>query len=495
MIANADDFRAAFSSAHVQYEVTFRPQLRQLEEALADGTLKRTALIDESREIHAREYIVNSFLAALNWRMTSAPTEGLPNLVPETAIASEDRGTRRYMDYLGIEAGTTRPLLLVETKRPRTELPRLANGDSTTPPERIVARGLRGEGLTGTWNKWLSNDVGDYIRSLHAKAGTVPKRVVITNGDWLILLADPEDAFLGQGEVGIRNVLVCEARSDILRHSQTLFESLEHSRVLSGVRPLSVAELPFYVDPHLLDTAMHGLHLLYDEEPGIHQLPAPRIKVAPILFLGSKFGGWVVVEEATDYDLPRNPDGLSVHLEEVQNAAEALLLRVNRALGTMLAPRGIDEHYSDGRAFAVLPAVIQKTGEANGFRLVTGASTHYLRPASSIPNCPFHNYAHAAKHVAAREQLVVLRRSTKPRSFFYSTEEHHCAHADVRAAKAAPVLDDIRCGPRSRGRGAAFCEIWPFESHLCCRTCVYESVCTAATVFRLPCTTGSYTER
>jgi len=35
--------------------------------------------------------------------------------------------------------------------------------------------------------------------------------------------------------------------------------------------------------------------------------------------------------------------------------------------------------------------------------------------------------------------------------------------------------------------GQAFCEIWCFEQHLCCRTCVFEEVCAKSEVFRLPC--------
>jgi len=68
-------------------------------------------------------------------------------------------------------------------------------------------------------------------------------------------------------------------------------------------------------------------------------------------------------------------------------------------------------------------------------------------------------------------------------------EPHHCAHRDVISAKGTPITPANRsqCGPRSGRDGQAFCEIWRFEQHLCCRTCAFEEVCLKVAVFQLPC--------
>lgn len=60
---------------------------------------------------------------------------------------------------------------------------------------------------------------------------------------------------------------------------------------------------------------------------------------------------------------------------------------------------------------------------------------------------------------------------------------------NVALAKSQTVTakNRERCGPRSSRDGEAFCEIWSFERRLCCRTCVFEPVCTKAQVFHLPC--------
>jgi hypothetical protein len=106
--ANADALRLAIRKISADYENIFRPQLAMLEAALGSGRLPRSSpQIDESREVHRRTFIVNSLLAALNWRMSTSPDEGLPNLVPEASVASTERSCVFRSDP-GTDSGTTR---------------------------------------------------------------------------------------------------------------------------------------------------------------------------------------------------------------------------------------------------------------------------------------------------------------------------------------------------------------------------------------------------
>ena len=80
--------------------------------------------------------------------------------------------------------------------------------------------------------------------------------------------------------------------------------------------------------------------------------------------------------------------------------------------------------------------------------------------------------------------VSIESRSTEPRSFFYSGEDHHCTHREVARAKSSQVTPGNResCGSRSGRDFDPFCEIWGFERHLCCRSCIFEEVCTAADI-------------
>ena len=107
-------------------------------------------------------------------------------------IRSTKRGTVRFLDYLGLERQDDKPLLIVETKRPSEALPCLRitePGDELMSAAEVLCDGLRGSRLLGDWNEWLDT-LSDYVRSLHEKSGHYPRRVMLTNGEWLIIFRD-----------------------------------------------------------------------------------------------------------------------------------------------------------------------------------------------------------------------------------------------------------------------------------------------------------------
>jgi hypothetical protein len=378
--------------------------------------------------------------------------------------------------------------MIVETKRAAITLPSLTGRAVVSTRAEVFSRGLGGEALTGDWSTWLLRDLGDYVRSVRDKANGVPARVVITNGDWLVLFSDPADAFLEGGTRTPGQIFVYDSLEALAASAPEVFELLEQSHVVGGLQAASLENLSFCVAAESVHAAMYGLRLLYDKEPGINAPTIPRIKVSPVVFVGSGVGAWVCVQDTrNDYPLPTDGQELPAHLAAVRSAAEELLTQINGQLRTALIPRPIEEHYSDSAAFTALRGVTAQSSDRTRFLLVTGSRTHYLSPVSSVPGCGFHDYA-AARNEGVAGDLVTLR-TTNPRSFFQSKELHHCAHRGVKLAKESPVaaMNEQRCGPRSRGLGQAFCEIWEFETHLCCRTCAYETVCTRAEVFHLPC--------
>ncbi|WP_148228641.1 hypothetical protein [Thermus scotoductus] len=481
-VRNADEFLLRFRRIFEDYEQLFAPSIAQLRAQYAGKPGED--LLDYSLEVHAREYIVNSLLAALNWRLDAQPEEGLPNLVPEVPVRSSQRGTLRFLDYLGRERQTNNPLLIVETKRPNAELPQAWNPAATY--SEIISMGLAGEALNGEWSKWLG-DLRDYVRSIHNNTEKAPRRVVLTNGNWLILFLDPPDAFLEGGTHNPNRILVFENRTEIERRFSELFRHQEYQHVLGKPPVLTPGELPFYLDSETVDRAMHGLRLRYIEQQGIYN-PQPVIKVAPVVFLRSQYGAWFRVEAPPqEYELPRKEADLGRHLVEVHKAAEDLLRQVNQRLGTSLQPFPLHKHYEDEDTFTAIPGVVEC--ERNEFLVITGDKTHYLLPEPSVPDCPYHDWSKCNSAGVPSNPGPILARSIAPRSFFISGELHHCAHRDVNSAKTSPIAsaNRSRYGLRSGQEGEAFCEVWRFEQHLCCRTCVFEEVCTKVTVFQLPC--------
>ena len=483
-VLNADDFLGAYQKLQRDYDRLFGPLIAKLRQTLTAMNPAAITNLNSSLEQHARAYVINALLAALNWRQDVGPDTGLPNLFPEVPVRSVSSDTVRFLDYLGLERETTKPLVIVEAKRPSAALPSTV-GHFVSYSE-AVARGIEGERLNADWNSWLSG-LGDYVRSTIARTQTTPRRVVITNGDWLILFLNPANAFLLPETVVAGQIIVFAGRRDIEANYHTLFRHLEHQHVAGTAPALHVGELTFVLNPSHATKAMHGLHLKYIDQSGIFS-PAPAIKLAPVLFLKTIFGSSLcVISGETEYDLPGRREHFAAHLREVRKAARRLLSDVSRQLGRPLNLESLSQHYADQQTFTAIPGV-SRSGE-NEYRIATGDWTHYVNGTASVPACPFHDWHVANTAGVTFGKTAIAARSTSPRSFFVSTEVHHCAHQNVYLAKASQITqaNRERCGTRSGDVGQAFCEIWQFETHLCCRTCVFEDVCTRAEVFRLPC--------
>jgi hypothetical protein len=446
---NAIEFRTRFLGATSDYLRLFQPLLDKLRAQLAATTAPPAPDpdLDDSLEFHARAYILNALLGALNWRLDVNPQDGLPNLVPEAAVVSDASGTRRFLDYLGFERQTDKPLLVLEAKRRNVALPLLASLPKNARASAqkmvdqpsyavILSRGLAGEKLSGEWSNWLA-ELRDYIKSIHTRTGVAPKRVVMANGNWLILFLRPDQAFLDASHRPAESILVFRDSNDIVQHAEEIFSALEHQRVLGEVPFLAPVELPFHVTGDSIRKAMHALRLRYDHTPGIYHA-APVIHVAPAIVLQGQQGAWLRVENpGQQYELPHDPARLGEHLAQVRTAAEALLADIGQRLNKVFPATSLEDHFHDTASFAVQKAVTPFPEEE--YFILTGGNTHYLHPEPSVANCPHHDWGKSNA-----------------------------------AGLATPPA-------------AAFCEVWSFERRLCCRTCAFESVCTQTEVFRLPC--------
>lgn len=493
VVANADTFALACRRLQGSYESTFKYRIAQVRaqfgKQLPQGEREVALdLLDQALEAHARAYVVNGVLGALNWRIESLPEDGLGELIPEAPVLSLLSDTTRFLDYLGLERETNVPLLIVETKRPSSVLPQLtgtARAKAASFPE-TLALGLAGEALSGSWNGWLK-DLRDYVRTAAAKGGQYPRRAVITNGDWFVVFMDPADSFGDAVKRDPSQILVFESAADIQARAGEFFSSLAHQFVVRHAPALKLGAVAFEITSSKVRSAMHGLRLRYSEHREVYAV-LPTISVAPILLLGLVNGSWIRVEiPPRAFDVPHDPVALASHLHEVEAAAADLREKVNTALAANLPLMSLDEHYADSDGFAGLKGVVENA--TDDFIVVTGTHTHYVRETPTVPACPYHDSSRATQDAVAA-QPVLLVRSMDPRSFFVSGEPHHCAHIVVSDAKASPItgLNLEQCGPRSGQAGHAFCEIFRFETRLCCRTCAFETICTKAQVLNvMPC--------
>jgi hypothetical protein len=312
----------------------------------------------------------------------------------------------------------------------------------------------------------------------------------VTDGEWLAIFENPQNAFLSS-QLPDPDQIRWYGTWEVIQQAATeIFRSLEYHAVLGEAPALAAASLPFFVAPGEVNAVMHGLRLVYQDSrwPYGHELST--IRVAPALFLRTRSGSWLRVEtfaEARQREIPRAEGDLKGHLDEMAGLAGDLRREVDRHLGESPPTWTLTEHYRDQDAFGSLPGVRRDGRDA--YLVATGEETHFLRLQPTVPDCPWHDWNKCSEHGVAEGTAPAEHSTPRRRLLFVSRQTHHCAHLAVMAAKLGPVTDANRtdCGSRSAENDGPFCEIFPFEQHLCCRTCVFEDVCTASTRFHLPC--------
>ncbi len=422
---NAEDFRQKYLKIRSNYEDTYWGQIEKVR-AMYEHSEAAVAhsCADELLEAHFREYFVNSFLQALNWRLNISPDEGLPNLIPESPVASVSRGTKRRLDYLGIERETQKPLLIVETKRPGSTLPKRKDPPNrqaleqpvNDPTPSVIADGLRGQELAGKWNEWLE-DLRDYVLDVQDKSHAIPKRVVLTDGRWFILFTDPVDSFSPSGSRDPNRIFAFiyeddrnHKRDEFADRYNQIFELLEHQRVLGETPPLTIGELRFHLSAEEVAGAMYGLRLIYVEKPGLYEA-SPIIEVTPVIVLRSTRGAWVRVESGKEEEVPHRYEQLSDHILNVQEEADRLLEKINDALGVGLRPSKLETHYSNDGMFDSLKGItkLKSGGHYDEYLIITGERQHYLKPEPSVADCPHHNWGHSNQQGCAFEEVCASK--------------------------------------------------------------------------------------
>ncbi|MBL8897745.1 MAG: hypothetical protein JNM84_08960 [Planctomycetes bacterium] len=511
---NADNFRQALAGVFRRADQV-RAVLEQSKPVTADGTPAETlnARREFWLECHVRDFVIDQILSALNWQMRPWDTAGgyvAANLVTEQSpnglrrFRAETDENRRRMDYLGYSRETDRPLIVVEAKRPNVQLPGVPSPLSF--PERhpvgdIFAAALTSirngtdvpDGVSASWQKALEQIRG-YCRTVSETRGEWPSRAVLTNGDWLIVFADPRNAFTATAHevISAHHILVFESRMAITHFYAQLWDQLEYSPLAKEDRRLHVAQVRFVIDPACIESCAYGVRISYASKRTNYR-KAPLISVSPLLFLRSNGGSFLQI--ATDWEDELPADGresIADHLDRVQAECNSLKELVEQAVlgGRVLPLVAVDVHAKDTAAFRVRP-LVQHIANPDGdtFLVFTGSSTHVLTAESGYAGCTFHKHASASATGVAQRGEPLLRSLLTPKSYFLDGSAYHCTHKAVYVVKQEQVTRDnrSRCGSRSCVDGGAFCEIAGFEEFLCCRICALHPACAKADAYSLPC--------
>ncbi len=488
---NADDFLTRLLATRSDYRAHASRLIGHFRQVLEGRGLPAEVAGQMSAKLledHARQYMVDALLDALNWSIGF--TSLTPNTLPEVPILSQERSRTRYLDYLGFDRIHLKPSLVVETKRPDLALPskRFDDPQAQQSPGALISAGLSGVDVGSEWNEWLAT-VRDYVRSVKAASGSCPQRALVTNGEWLVVFADPEDAFSSPNAANIDRIHVFRTLDEVAARYSDVYALLEYRCVtgeIGGVAPGAISAL---VDRERISGILHGALLNYNEV-GMGHGRTPAIYITPALFLRLDGGKYLRVESQRSFPVPHEYAGIGAHLSEVSAAAAKLKADVELHVGRALEVIPATSH--DGAALdASLPFVSvldQRNPGMTLMQIVTGDRHHYFSAEPTVNNCAHHTWQNS--HAAGCGEPIVLVRAVSPKSFFTNDEVHHCCHRDVRALKAAHNNAHAANAPVSPDN-RAFCKIWRFEQRLCCRTCSFELVCGAVETFTLPCSTAA----
>ena len=485
LVRNSDEFRQRYRQLQADWKARYAPLIAGARAKLtgeAEGV--EAAKVEANLlEAHVRVGVVDSLLQGLNWHLDGSRH----NMVAEAAVRSEKKGTIRFLDYLGVETSSLTPLMVVETKRPSSMLPTPEDSprrtqyplSSTDRWARITTRlsnGLGSERLPGEWGEWLDT-LRDYCISVHSRAKVFPRRILVTNGDWLVVFLDPEDAFGVDGGHSPSNIMVCEDSNAVEQNASEIYSLLEYHRVLGRWPILSVGEAPFYISGGDIVKYACGLRLRYSAELTVWGAQEPVLRVAPIVFLLTENGERILIRNGpVDERIPEGEPYLSAHIVSISKATEQLLSQTVAALQLSGSASPLTDMFPLEQQSSNAP--ILEDGEAGAFVVVTGVASHFLLSDPSIQACPSHRWESCRAGGMAAHDGPITKRSTTTKSFFVDGEAHHCAHRQARDAKASP---------RSISCPTAFCLVFQFDEFLCCHACCFEVLCRRDERFRPPC--------
>ncbi|WP_186084695.1 hypothetical protein [Burkholderia gladioli] len=486
-------FRADVRDAFAKF-VVYEPALRAeyADRVKADGATAGETLLERV----TRRFLIDPVLRALGWD----PDD--PTRIAEEARGRGPENERFYFDYLGKTASQL-PVVIVEAKHCDCDFVRIPHGRTVSAREaaRLISAALdaikrdKDGPLVSEWTSWLKT-LRDYVLSLGENGRVNLRRVVIASGSWMVIFEDPMTAFAASAEAGApdeASIHCFTSRDEIEAGASSILRLLDRERLvdtLSLTLPESDALARI---PGVSITRYWRGVIVATRWSGSSYRSYPTRSVYPALVLESASRIFGVARFAAPLEEPRDQDGLKSFLAALRSQGDAFERELLRAFGRLdvsastlanfptyraemgqsvgAMPLLMEAGLTDANAeVGQLRGLVRWTGEPTApheFLVVTGQVWFYK--LERVADCVFHSFRGARdKGVAAAEG----RFGAVLTSYTETDQACHCEH------------DAFRVGLRT-GR----CEVAPIETHLCCKACIYESLCWESDGARRPCPT------
>lgn len=410
-------------------------------------------------EAHVRRCFLDLVLDALGWN-----TESTERMVVEDTIRSVDcGGHRRRLDYHGKDRRHGRSLLVIEAKRPNLNLP----VDGHPLESRFcdfANRVLRSEGaLAGRLKMWrdILASLIDYIKGIAVKTGTSPQRIVVSNGDWFIVISDLDRLVADSRIIPSQLVVFADFRGVHYRFEQ--FHQLLAYGCLSNIFPPQPPSA-------LIDFIPTSEEVVYTRVVDVsytrHGYQQPLISICVGIYVLVPSHGWILFQKqySDQFIILDSSFGAAIHkVAKIESRASELIAELGSRHRLRLA--SLHETEELLRRERYRPDLLD-LGQAAGssdpqldYRLITGDEILFIVRDFPYDRCQFHDWSDCRRDGNAVGDSPIITPSFEDRSYFISGSPLHCAHSVIQIKR-----DRV-------------CRLLGFEQHLCCRQCVFLEDC------------------
>lgn len=441
-----------------------------------------------------RRFLIDRYLRALDWN-SDDPTE-----VIEEARSFNGRD-RLYFDYMGVAREERTPVLIVEAKGLDISPPKKSRDTTVTAAEMasFLAREiaiLKGESgpsqATGEWKQYLT-DLKTYVESLDAIGRSSVQRLVITSGGWLVVFTAPVRTFVECGLVPTEFIRCFVDVDDVLQRAEEVHDLLHRSRLVDHLRlALTSEEALRWIRPQHVNGCFRCVLVATSAASGAQRKRYPTRTVYPGLLLQAGGRPFAVIDYDGRLEEPDEAGGVATFMAKLEARGLVFERRLASFYETVLVPQDISQFpgftLRVTRSLGFVPPPVtgstaarladvpsnspiyvtpSEPGLSAEYVVATGTDWFYKRSAPVGPACDFHFWKDARRESVASDAGPLMDASAL--SFTIDGQSSHCAHGDHRAFR--------------QGR----CQLLQLESHVCCRSCIFEGICWAQNSPQLPC--------
>jgi hypothetical protein len=427
---------------------------------LASYAGKGRELINEAQ---VRACLIDPILKELGWDITSTA-------LVEAGIEGVNPGEhRRFLDYLG--KGTlsdTKALILVEAKRLSVQLP---THDAGMDPRQVIVDTIIDSlkptvgvlPLSPEWAKILIT-LRDYVHRLASCDYGPPKRAILSNGDWFVVLLNPVKSLL-QERPEREDFIVTESLSETGKFAREFASALAFEYLSEFTPAVSCEDLRVHAD---LDSGPLNAVTSFEVMTGSLGGSLGTIGFIPSVVVQVPNGSWMrFKDESQSHDVIRGTEKIAEDLAEIESKSNALLDKLNaQAVLNFIDSATYEKAIIHKPEFPSNNLVRMEAKQH--YVLHTGVNkTPFLDPGQ-YSNCPYHSFGPASSEGHAVTDSPITRQTANPPVHFISGSPYHCA---------SKITDNLKKD----------CPLIAITRYVCCRACSLQERCWPKGFTSFPC--------